>query len=114
MTTSTPNPGWPRGQITVRLTAKRRANLEKIANGMGPSATPMDALDHAIHAACAPPAPDNVNARLNDLEDMMEALSVQVLAETGRLETIMKTMAKGLNDLHALISEVAAQQADDC
>ena len=63
---------WGREQISVWLSARRKARLREVAAQMPPGATPADALDRALDLATMPifvPRPD-VEAEVDPVDDM--------------------------------------------
>jgi hypothetical protein len=107
MAKSNAAPGWGRPDLTVKLSKRRLEQMKKIAEGLPDSATPTDAIDHALAAALAS---SPANDRLNDIEDAIERWGMEQRFEVARIEAAIAALAKGVEALHALISAVSQSE----
>ena len=107
MTPNTPAPGWARSDLTIKLSKKRLAQLQRIAAMLRADATPTDAIDHALETVIAHGA---IDERLTDLEEAMERWGMEHRFEVDRIEAAIASLAKGIEGLHALISAVAQSE----
>ena len=100
-------PGWGRPDLTVKLSKRRLEQMQRIAESLPDSATPTDAIDHALAAALSS---SPINDRLNDLEDAIERWGMEQRFEVARIESAITALAKGVEALHALISAVSQSE----
>lgn len=100
-------PGWGRPDLTVKLSKRRLEQMKRIAESLPDSATPTDAIDHALAAALSS---SPTNDRLNDIEDSIERWGMEQRFEVARIEAAIGALAKGLEALHALISAVSQSE----
>jgi len=107
-------PGWGRADLNIKFSKRRLAQLQQIAAGLPASATPTDAIDHALTAAIAL---GRIEGRLGDLEDAIvewtadsHAQAARHEARADRMEARIGELAKGIQALHTLISAVAQSE----
>lgn len=107
-------PGWGRADLNIKFSKRRLAQLQQIAETLPASATPTDAIDHALSAAIAL---GSIEGRLGDLEDAIvewtedsHAQAARHEAQAERMEARIGELAKGIQALHALISAVAQSE----
>lgn len=107
-------PGWGRADLNIKFSKRRLAQLKQIAAGLPASATPTDAIDHALSAAIAL---GGMEGRLGDLEDAIvewtadqREQTARLRAQADRMEARVGELSKGIQALHALISAVAQSE----
>lgn len=100
-------PGWSRSDLTIKLSKKRLAQMEKIAAVLPEGATPTDAIDHALSATLAHGA---IEDRLDALEETLVEWAAEHRSEVDRIEAAVAALSKGIEGLHALISAVAQSE----
>ena len=80
----------------------------RLAERESPGCSPVDAIDRAIDLATAGRGEiDSLQARLDAIEDTLEAMDSQRRAESARAEASIGSIAKSLASLCALIEEAA-------
>lgn len=107
-------PGWGRADLNIKFSKRRMAQLKQIAASLPASATPTDAIDHALSAAIAI---GSIEGRLGDLEDAIVEWTAdqreqadRAQAQADRMEAKIGELARGIQALHALISAVAQSE----
>lgn len=101
--------GWDRAQVTVKLTPRRKSLLCDIALGMPNGTTPSDAIERALEAAWASREEiAALEARIDSLEDTIEAADGERRREADRTLAAIAEMGASVARLHALIAEAAS------
>ena len=101
--------GWDRPQVTVKLTPRRKSLLCDIALGMPNGTTPSDAIERALEAAWASRQEiAALEARIDSLEDTIEAADGERRREADRTLAALAEMGASVARLHALIAAVAS------
>jgi len=103
------NEPWSRTQLTIRLTGRRKQLLLKLAALAEPGCTPGEAIDVAIRTALDERGPGELEARMQSVEDTLEAMDSERRFEAARIERALKKLESGVAALHALIAELAGE-----
>jgi hypothetical protein len=99
--------GWGRSDLTLKLSKRRLEQMKRIASGLPESATPTDAIDHALSATLAHGA---IEDRLDALEEALVDWAAEHRSDVDRIEAAIAALSKGIEGLHALISAVAESE----
>ena len=62
---------WDRGQVTVRLTTRRKERLMLLAAREALSGGPTDAIDRAVELALTPETPDQLREEIVELREAL-------------------------------------------
>lgn len=101
--------GWERPQLNIRLTARRKQLLLRIAEGAPAAGSPQRAFDRALDLATA--ALDETEASCERLAEVEAAVREMARAQSSDAASFREQLAaisKSLQDLRALIADVAA------
>ena len=100
--------GWSRGQVTVKLTPRRKSLLCDIALGMPNGTTPSDAIDRALEAAwCSRDELASLEGRVDSLEQSVQAASGERRQEADKIVQSLSGLALNIARLNRLIEESA-------
>ena len=112
MSQRTASNGWDRSELNIKLSKRRRAWLAVLTKDLAPGSTPTEAIDRALELAALAAGDDGSakEERLGDLEDAIERSAMEQRLATASVEESVRALAKGIEDLRALISEVASQE----
>lgn len=102
---------WSRGQFNLRMTKRRRKQLEEIAASLPASASAIDAIDHALDRACQSAAPA-CDSRIDGIEAAIQSLDERGRIDMRRMASGLAEVAKSIKDLRDLISAVADMPED--
>lgn len=106
MSKKSPSNGWDRQELNLRLTRRRRDQLTELAAKLAPDATPTDAIDYSLRISTNDDKA--LDSRIEDLEEIIERHASERRLQIERLENGLHALARGLDALRALISDVAA------
>lgn len=98
------DPSWTRSQFNVRLTKRRRRQLEEVAASMPPSSSAVDAIDRALDLALGSAERDG-GERIDLIEEGLRRLGE--LTGAG-----LSSVASEVRRLRELISDAAGEPED--
>ncbi len=109
--------GWSKPVVSIRLSARRKAQLVRLAAGLPAGSPPSAAIDAAIERALASPAtlPSPLADRLEELEDAFEAAARDIKTHARSRDSDAADAARSSKAILALISAAggADETADD-
>jgi hypothetical protein len=109
MSQKTESNGWDRTELNLKLSKRRRDLMVELAKRLAPGATPTEVIDYALSQAPVADGDAGAGERFADLEDAIERATMEQRFANASMEESIKALARGLEALRSLISEVAAQ-----
>ena len=105
---------WSKSVVSIRLSARRKAQLARLAASLPVGSPPSAAIDAAIERALASPnaLPEPLADRLEELEDAFEAAARDIKAHARSRDSDAAEAARSSKAILALIS-VAGGAEDD-
>lgn len=102
--------GWERRQMTVRLTAKRKELLRRLALRVPAAQTPQQAWDRALESALvAIDGEADFAERLAQIEETLARMDEASASQVARLEAAAVQVSQSVDALRTLLASVAAQ-----
>lgn len=102
--------GWERGQVTVRLTKRRKELLAKLSAREGCGPGPGAAIDKAIDLALNDSGKPLLAEHLSQLSDEVSSKGALHDQRMATLDARLAALASAIDRLHALIVSVSCDE----
>ena len=103
------NRDWDRGQVTVRLTARRKELLMLLAGREGVSGGPTHAIDRAIDLALAPGTHDSMREDIAELRDALTQSDAARERTDARLARSLSELLESVAGLSKTLRELGTE-----